>query len=336
MDRLLSLRLQKCRNTPAFLAGLANSGHQIRLHTLEVVLTLDYDDDCEENLGKFLETFQSLQELYIQITYSGDTYSGVSQSIFSHRASLRRLVYHERQKLSLDSDDDYGSYEDNDNYQHQLGYTQVGVDPDQDITPFAREDFYKLLRGTSLECVGFCERPSALVCIKRLKFWFWESISLTDFWYRRFNFKKRMWDSNGNYCIFVRAKAQLIYKAQNWSTVWNFVSYILSSQRLGKRYLTRIDPTILANFQYPVITLSDEEEILLFAEWAFGPQGLQNLLILAYGNFTDREGSRNYLFCRDLDKSYGATFRKISTEDNYVWDLVPGAESMLRECIGFA
>lgn len=170
MDRLLSLRLQKCRNTPAFLAGLANSGHQIRLHTLEVVLTLDYDDDCEENLGKFLETFQSLQELYIQITYSGDTYSGVSQSIFSHRASLRRLVYHERQKLSLDSDDDYGSYEDNDNYQHQLGYTQVGVDPDQDITPFAREDFYKLLRGTSLECVGFCERPSALVCIKRLKF----------------------------------------------------------------------------------------------------------------------------------------------------------------------
>lgn len=114
------------------------------------------------------------------------------------------------------------------------------------------------------------------------------------------------------------------------------MSYILSSQRLGKRYLTRIDPTILANFQYPVITLSDEEEILLFAEWAFGPQGLQNLLILAYGNFTDREGSRNYLFCRDLDKSYGATFRKISTEDNYVWDLVPGAESMLRECIGFA
>jgi hypothetical protein len=124
---------------------------------------LDYDEARERNLAKIFHAFQGLQELYINITYSSDTYRGIYESISSHGTSLRRLVYHERKRIPIDDDDDYGSYEDDDNYQRRLDYRDIDIEPDQDVTPFARNDFTKLLQNTHLECVGFCERPSNLV-----------------------------------------------------------------------------------------------------------------------------------------------------------------------------
>lgn len=159
------MKLQGCLYAPRFLAGLADSGRQIQLRSFELMLEVsDNDDTSEQNLVKFFQAFQSLQELYISITYGSDTYNGISGSIIGHRSSLERLVYHERKIIPIDSDDDYGSYEDDDNYLHRLSYRDVGIEPDQDTTPFARNDFTMLLQNTSLECVGFCERPSALVC----------------------------------------------------------------------------------------------------------------------------------------------------------------------------
>lgn len=165
LGSLQSLKLQGCRYTPKFLAGLADSGRQIQLRSFELMLEVsDNHETAEQDLAIFFQAFQSLLELYINITYSSDTYNGISGSIIGHRNSLERLVYHERKIIPIDSDDDYGSYEDDDKYLHRPSYRDVGIEPDQDITPFARNDFTRLLQNTCLKCVGFCERPSALVC----------------------------------------------------------------------------------------------------------------------------------------------------------------------------
>lgn len=165
LGSLQSLKLHGCLYAPKFLAGLADSGRQIQLRSFELMLEVsDNDETSEQNLARFFQAFQCLQELYINITYSSDTYNGISGSIIGHSNSLQRLVYHERKIIPIDSDDDYGSYEDDDNYLHRLSYRDLGIEPDQGITPFARNDFTRLLQNTCLECVGFCERPSALVC----------------------------------------------------------------------------------------------------------------------------------------------------------------------------
>jgi hypothetical protein len=165
LDCLQSLKLHGCLYAPQFLAGLADSGREIQLRSVELAVEVsDNDEGSEQNLARFFQAFQCLQELYISITYSSDTYNGISGSIIGHRNSLQRLVYHEKKIIPIDSDDDYGSYEDDNNYLHRLSYKDVGIEPDQDITPFARDDFTRLLQDTFLECIGFCERPRALVC----------------------------------------------------------------------------------------------------------------------------------------------------------------------------
>lgn len=140
-------------------------GRRIQLRSLELILKIsDADEAYERDLDRFFQACQSIQELYVNVSYGSDTYNPVSGSIATHCTSLRRLIYHERMRITLDSDDDYGSYEDDDNYQCRLDYGDFDIEPDQDVTPFARNDFIKLLQNAQLKCVGFCERPGALVC----------------------------------------------------------------------------------------------------------------------------------------------------------------------------
>lgn len=140
-------------------------GGRIQLRSLELILKIsDADEACERDFDRVFQACQSIQELYFNVIYGSNTYNPVSGSIATHCTSLRRLIYHERMRITIDSDDDYGSYEDDDIYQRRLDYGDFDIEPDQDVTPFGRSDFTKLLQNEPLTCVGFCERPGALVC----------------------------------------------------------------------------------------------------------------------------------------------------------------------------
>lgn len=80
--------------------------------------------------------------------------------------------------------------------------------------------------------------------------------------------------------------------------------------------------------------LSAEEEMLEFAEWVFSSHGLRSLVILAFGNFTDRQRTNGYIFCRESVETCGITFRKFSRKDEHLLDSIPGAVSMLTSCTG--
>lgn len=81
-----------------------------------------------------------------------------------------------------------------------------------------------------------------------------------------------------------------------------------------------------------MVPLSTKKEVLEFAEWAFSSQGLQKLLILAYGDFTDRQGTNSYIFCREFTETNDKTFRMFSRKDEYLWDCIPGGATMLTSC----
>lgn len=102
-------------------------------------------------------------------------------------------------------------------------------------------------------------------------------------------------------------------------------------------------PEKFAMFAYPIVPMATEEEILAFAEWAFGPKGLQSLIILAYGNFAEGDRNNSYIYCRSsvLERGYETTdnsgkvmpsFRKMTVQDDYMWNFVPKGSTFLKEC----
>lgn len=89
--------------------------------------------------------------------------------------------------------------------------------------------------------------------------------------------------------------------------------------------------------------MATEEEVLAFAEWAFGPKGLQSLIILAYGNFAEGESNNSYIYCRSsvLERGYETcdnsdkvipSFRKMTIGNDYMWNFVPKGSTFLKEC----
>ena len=54
------------------------------------------------------------------------------------------------------------------------------------------------------------------------------------------------------------------------------------------------------------------DEIDDFATWAFGPNGLPELVVLAYGDFTFRDmcEKENFLYCRNVPRGIGTLLPK--------------------------
>jgi hypothetical protein len=97
-------------------------------------------------------------------------------------------------------------------------------------------------------------------------------------------------------------------------------------------------------------TASDDfmsmDDLVDFAEWAFGPTGFPTLLVLAYGDFSHQGRFRwtNVLFCRNSHSNppgdaipadvtqRSSSFRIMLQKDEYLWDLIDGGRQMLGVC----
>ena len=67
------------------------------------------------------------------------------------------------------------------------------------------------------------------------------------------------------------------------------------------------------------------------ARWAFSNEGLPNLQVFAFGDFSHngRYASKNLLLCRDTG---GPGFRAVTDEDFYLGELIRGNMDMLAAC----
>ena len=79
------------------------------------------------------------------------------------------------------------------------------------------------------------------------------------------------------------------------------------------------------------------DEVEDFADWAFGPDGLPELLVLAYGDFAfrDKFKKENALYCRNetLAQSDNASnFRNLEPSDKHLWNWVQDNMETLSAC----
>jgi hypothetical protein len=79
------------------------------------------------------------------------------------------------------------------------------------------------------------------------------------------------------------------------------------------------------------------DEIDDFADWAFGPNGLPELLVLAYGDlaFRDMYEEENVLFCRNDAVAEGdraPNFKILELTDGPLWEWVQDNMEVLSAC----
>jgi hypothetical protein len=77
-----------------------------------------------------------------------------------------------------------------------------------------------------------------------------------------------------------------------------------------------------------------DHEFFKFARWAFSPEGLPELRILAWGDFSHngRWRDSNILLCRDWSDQSGSYFRTLKNSDFDYWELIDENMDMLSAC----
>lgn len=97
---LHSLRIRDCYDGLDPLFGMARAHKAIKLRCLEIVYTEQRDDEAFNRvhpINKFLKSFKGLEELYISLRDWTPPIRDLHRSILHHRATLKRLVHHERE-----------------------------------------------------------------------------------------------------------------------------------------------------------------------------------------------------------------------------------------------
>lgn len=74
-------------------------------------------------------------------------------------------------------------------------------------------------------------------------------------------------------------------------------------------------------------------EVDRFATWIFGPKGMKNLRVLAYGDFTFQKDGKQILYCRNEEAGIGQSpFRELVSRDADLWSLVEENYYALKAC----
>jgi hypothetical protein len=146
LEELRSLRLRHCPHTLEFLNRAANSVDIIKLRSFEVVFDESSADEIYDEthpLERFLKAFKGLEEMYLSLQHTMSPIKGLLCSILHHKATLKRLIQHER---GIDLNEESHRY-------------QMACD---ESLPW-EQHIHSALNGMALDSVGFCMSPSRLV-----------------------------------------------------------------------------------------------------------------------------------------------------------------------------
>ncbi|KAK7755480.1 hypothetical protein SLS62_002410 [Diatrype stigma] len=280
---LRSLTLRKCLGWDHFLKGILERKGPINLKTLEI----QYDDEGmgleEYVIGSFLDAFEGLEELFVSMPGPHDSIRFWNH-LAHHRETLRKLADHQR---TVNTDEDSPAFERDEDvpdlgiFGRQL--RRIKKDPSQN--PLARLD---------LECLGL---PCLPECLKPILQPFAEKASLK--------------------LLHIRQSCSDLEHLLSWAQEGNPQDLIdisdesepeSNSEGSGPASEAESDPS------EPSVREGDTEQVgasvrlrkefRQFIEWAFGPQGVSSLQIVAYGDFAygGRDPYQNIVLCRSSDE----------------------------------
>ena len=341
-SQIRKLKLQNCRCVLELLRALRYTSRGINLKALEC----DYDEHTPPNqdesmfdprtvgldVPKVLESFRGLEQLYVRaMDFLVQSSERTPWAILKHAQTLKRLAYHYHDKLAMGHNRDCPFF-----WQHRL---------------------YQVFDNLRLEALGISIVPCDLVSYRHkphtphIQFAKPQQRTRIAKTQTATTLKLLHLRITGPY----HTPRNLLRKLKIAGLRKECVP--MSLRRPKRRYIP--DDCSLPMYLALRMSLDQAErqmkkllnmkELLNFVKWAFGPDGLPNLTILAYGDFScnQRHGWSQLVFVRyprpkipipsaqeDNIGVFGPSlpFRIMHPEDEYLWDEIDGAKELLEAC----
>ena len=280
---LQSLTLRSCDGWERFLTLLVESGALVQLRTLEIT-----DDSGDWAVGPILEGVEGLENLYLSLWTTYSHMTGLPEfrlwpAIARHGKTLKRVVFHQRNPHTridcFDSPLDMGDEEE-----------QEATNPMEALS--------------NLECLGLSNDPEASSFVSTLPSPFHQSpyLSLTK--------------QSTN--LFTSSQRLLLHPFTNSTTLrlLHIRQTVTDRMTHPNRQPLVLIPEDTTRWESTPGTLPDEvlQSSLtpLFrdlVDWAFSPQGIKSLQVIAWGDFAfGYKGWRtgyNLFVCRDKRDKQG-------------------------------
>ncbi|OGE46739.1 hypothetical protein PENARI_c124G04245, partial [Penicillium arizonense] len=336
---LRALTLRDCPNQLRLVQLLSRSQKPLRLTHFE--FSFDYllhepgEGRSLSAVVRFLCSFRGLQHLYLRLSNFPASKSHIQDAIRHHQSTLKSLVYHERQLAPIDAD---GLFED-----------------DRDVSPAWVTNLSAIVDLGQVSALGLCASPSAArLCLRPTA-----KHSQLQILHLRFSGLDRIHrDIPREITTFLHEtrKGYSRHPRSCWGSVNrnasndNYNYGPIFDEYFDRSQFEYMDPqqAVLASSA----AIAEAEDLVSFAEWAFGPHGLPALQVLAFGDFShgDRYRSQQFLMRRvypsweDGDKELAGLacddttrlpFRSADMSDPSLWDgaMVDGAR-FLSACPG--
>ncbi|KAJ6081434.1 hypothetical protein N7499_006308 [Penicillium canescens] len=279
---LKSLILRNCTNQITFMNSISRTPGAMQLEHLEFCYDSlqGYGEDRDVSpLVDFLLSLEGLKHLHLKLSNFCNT-SQIQQAIEKHLSSLKSLAYHERGLVSID---DEGLFEDvRDKAPVWLSHSLWSAN---------------LCHATAL---AFSVRPSTirsrLEPIARAS-----NLQILHF---RFSGSERSHRNcrdeilkiltGGKKCCPQYFDPEARFRYRSCGTIGRDLSTVMEVHAFES---SEEDESYESGIQNnPVATISESEEFVDFADWAFGPKGLPALQILAFGDFSLQDRYHNQQF----------------------------------------
>ncbi|OQD73134.1 hypothetical protein PENANT_c217G06402 [Penicillium antarcticum] len=259
--------MRDCPNQLRFLSSLSRSKDTLQLKLFEFVcdnLLDGFGQDLTPALT-FLVSFKGLRHLYLKLSNFEES-PRIGAVIKYHQYTLESLSYHESRLVPLD---DEGLFEE-----------------ERDVSPQWLEGQFDTLNLSRMTALGICASPSTVrLCLEPLA-----TRSAIEILHIRFTGSERFHrdipleittrlrtklsrDTCHHYNI--ESPRQEPY-TNSWSDLASIVNDDLALWEMNES--GSVEKTLSAS--------SEAEEFVAFAEWVFGPTGLPNLHVLAFGDFS--------------------------------------------------
>ncbi|KAJ5460988.1 uncharacterized protein N7458_002540 [Penicillium daleae] len=266
----------------------------------------------------FLLSFRGLKSLYLKLTNFPTGEVTIQDAISHHRNTLKSLVYHERELEHIDDD---GLFED-----------------DRDVMPHWIPCLSDVVNLSHITSLALCASPASA----RQFLWPEARKMQLQILHLRFSGPENIHRN-------IRQDIEALlnnshYKGISVPVVKDDGEYSACVDEicfaLPPRHYTLSEPTMKN------ISLFEAEEFLKFAEWAFGPNGLPNLRVLAFGDFSheDRYPSQQFLVRRlrqgeigqsNPEKLSTLSFSSANVTDPWIWDgVVVDGSKFIGACPG--
>ncbi|KAJ5369964.1 uncharacterized protein N7496_006056 [Penicillium cataractarum] len=265
---LKSLTLHGCANELEFLKCLSHSHNRVRLVRFEFCsdsLLHEVNESRDVNLKPltdFLLSFQGLRYLHLKLSnFSNESH--IQTAIAHHHSTLESLAYHQRQLVSVGEE---GLFEETRDY--SAGW----------ILQLPKTVDTKQIIALALNApISFVEQQSKLEPVA--------SVSTLRILHFRFSGSELYHRNIQNEVIVRLSQKQPRCPDCRFQTD---IREAHSCSIIESNYATRImceshEPDVTSTSS-PLCTVADE--FIHFAEWAFGPTGLPNLRVLAFGDFS--------------------------------------------------